>query len=278
MPLTPPFPHQPPAKKLDDVELAKAIRLDLEAEMDAINLYTSHMDATDNTEAKKILAHVIKEEKDHAALFVELLKKLDPEQGKLFDEGEEYFDAALQDKEAMVKQASDFDIEAALKELKEKDEDQIEQETAYKWASRSIACFQMYNETKMLRCLLAAENYGHEAIEHAALVQDKGKTLKTIEAKLDKAREEIDYDTRLDKIAKLFDTTTIMPEDGGIPPFMDDEEDLMAALNTVDSYLADIKRWAWERKVKVEQHPEYAALKRTLDAILREFRKTNEEG
>ncbi len=69
-------------RKLTDQELARAIRLDAEAELDAINLYTSHMEATDSDEAKKVLEHVIKEEKDHLALFNDLIFKLDPSQPK----------------------------------------------------------------------------------------------------------------------------------------------------------------------------------------------------
>ena len=81
MPQTPPFSGLVP-RKLTDEELARAIRLDAEAELDAINLYAAHLDATDNEEAKAILRHVMDEEKEHAALFRELIKRLDPRQAK----------------------------------------------------------------------------------------------------------------------------------------------------------------------------------------------------
>jgi uncharacterized protein len=80
MPQTPPFHALTPDRKLSDTELARAIRLNLEAEMDAINLYASHIDATDNEEAKAILAHVMDEEREHAALFYMLIRRLDPRQ------------------------------------------------------------------------------------------------------------------------------------------------------------------------------------------------------
>ncbi|HZH02587.1 MAG TPA: demethoxyubiquinone hydroxylase family protein, partial [Myxococcaceae bacterium] len=67
-------------RKLTDTELARSIRLNLEAEMDAINLYAAHIDATDNEEAKAVLRHVMDEEREHAALFMELIYRLDPEQ------------------------------------------------------------------------------------------------------------------------------------------------------------------------------------------------------
>jgi len=77
MPQTNPF-HSLVPRKMTDGELSRAIRLDLEAEMDAINLYEAHFEATDNAEAKAILRHIMDEEKEHAALFTELIYRLDP--------------------------------------------------------------------------------------------------------------------------------------------------------------------------------------------------------
>jgi rubrerythrin len=82
MPQTPPFHALTPPQKLSDSELARAIRLNLEAELDAINLYAAHIDATDNEEAKAIIRHVMDEEKEHAALFYRLIRRLDPAQAK----------------------------------------------------------------------------------------------------------------------------------------------------------------------------------------------------
>ena len=81
MPQTDPF-HALVPRKLSDAELAAAMRLNLEAEMDAINLYAAHVEATDNEEAKAVLRHVMDEEKEHAALFKELIKRLDPAQAR----------------------------------------------------------------------------------------------------------------------------------------------------------------------------------------------------
>jgi len=77
MPQTDPF-HSIVPRKMTDAELARAIRLDLEAELDAINLYAAHIEATDNEEAKRVIRHIMNEEKEHATLFYELLKRLDP--------------------------------------------------------------------------------------------------------------------------------------------------------------------------------------------------------
>jgi uncharacterized protein len=81
MPQTNPF-HSLVPRKLTDTELARSIRLNLESELDAINLYSAHIDATDNEAAKAILRHVMDEEKEHAALFWQLIALLDPDQAK----------------------------------------------------------------------------------------------------------------------------------------------------------------------------------------------------
>ena len=81
MPQTNPF-HSLVPRKLTDTELARAIRLNLESELDAINLYAAHIDATDNEAAKAVLRHVMDEEKEHAALFWQLIALLDPAQAK----------------------------------------------------------------------------------------------------------------------------------------------------------------------------------------------------
>ncbi len=77
MPQTPPVHFLVP-RKLTDTELAQAIRLDIEAELDAINLYQAHIDATDHPLAKQVLAHIRDEEREHASLFWALLRELDP--------------------------------------------------------------------------------------------------------------------------------------------------------------------------------------------------------
>ena len=81
MPQTNPF-HSLVPRKLSSQELARSIRLNIEAELDAINLYAAHLEATDNEEAKAILLHVMDEEREHAALFWQLIARLDPAQAK----------------------------------------------------------------------------------------------------------------------------------------------------------------------------------------------------
>lgn len=94
MPQTPPF-HMMAQRKLTDSELAQAIRLDIEAELDAVNLYQSHHDNTDNEEAKKIIAYIRDEEKEHAGMFLALLYKLDAKQAEEIAEGPRKVDLIL---------------------------------------------------------------------------------------------------------------------------------------------------------------------------------------
>ena len=91
MPQTNPFHSLVPGRKLSDEELARSLRLNIEAELDAINLYAAHVEATDNEMAKAILHHVMDEEREHAALFWELIRALDPRQNAHDREASEKF-------------------------------------------------------------------------------------------------------------------------------------------------------------------------------------------
>jgi len=76
--MTDPFIEMGPPRKMSDSELARAIRQDIAAELDATNLYQAHIDHTDNEEAKRVLAHIRDAETAPAQEFLALLAKLDP--------------------------------------------------------------------------------------------------------------------------------------------------------------------------------------------------------
>jgi hypothetical protein len=84
-----------------------------------------------------------------------------------------------------------FKIEEAKKELLEKTEAQIESETAYKWGSRAIAAYQLFQETGDVKWFLMGEEFRHEAIEHASLSGNFGELIKTICVEMDKTRPEV---------------------------------------------------------------------------------------
>ncbi len=69
-------------RKMNLSELARAIRQDIQAELDATNLYQAHIDATGDERAIAVLAHIRDEEKEHVAEFTQLLAILDPYQAE----------------------------------------------------------------------------------------------------------------------------------------------------------------------------------------------------
>ncbi|AQT70295.1 hypothetical protein STSP2_03501 [Anaerohalosphaera lusitana] len=84
-----PFSGKVPDRKLTDSELARAIRLNIAAELEAIHLYEAHADATDNALAAAVLRDVADEERVHVGEFQKLLKILLPDEQAKLDEGEE---------------------------------------------------------------------------------------------------------------------------------------------------------------------------------------------
>jgi len=82
-----PFVGKVPERKLNDRELARALRLSLAAEEEAIHLYEALADSTDNKLAKAVLQDIANEEKEHAGEFLRLLKLLLPDEQKWLDHG-----------------------------------------------------------------------------------------------------------------------------------------------------------------------------------------------
>lgn len=86
MELSNPFGTMVP-RKMNTEELARAIRQDVAAELDAIALYQAHIDATDDEQAKKVLAHIRDDEKEHVGELMALLEILDPKQAEYLQKG-----------------------------------------------------------------------------------------------------------------------------------------------------------------------------------------------
>jgi rubrerythrin len=82
-------------RKLTRSELARAVMLDIAAELEAIHLYQAHIDATDDEFAKAVLAHVRNEEEEHFAQFITLLQHLDPELAARMSEGNDEIAAVM---------------------------------------------------------------------------------------------------------------------------------------------------------------------------------------
>jgi len=74
-------------RKLSKSELIRAIRLNIAAEHEAVHAYMAHADATDDELAKKVLTEIADEERVHVGEFMELLRRLAPEEAKFLEEG-----------------------------------------------------------------------------------------------------------------------------------------------------------------------------------------------
>jgi hypothetical protein len=57
----------------------------------------------------------------------------------------------------------------AVEELKMSSIKDIEKASAFTWLGRALASYAHYEETGRLECLIDAENYAGEAVEHGAL-------------------------------------------------------------------------------------------------------------
>ncbi|MFP4028436.1 MAG: ferritin family protein [Candidatus Brocadiia bacterium] len=87
-----PFSGITPDRKMTERELARAIRLSLAAEQEAVHLYEALADATDNELAAKVLQDIADEEKEHTGEFYRLLDILLPDDHEFREEGAEEVD------------------------------------------------------------------------------------------------------------------------------------------------------------------------------------------
>jgi len=81
------MPFFEPLEKMDPkhVDLER-VRKSLREELEAIDFYQERIDATGDESLKKLLAHNMNEEKEHAAMLIEWIRKNDPIQDKMFKE------------------------------------------------------------------------------------------------------------------------------------------------------------------------------------------------
>jgi hypothetical protein len=86
-----------------------------------------------------------------------------------------------------------LNLDKAKQELKEKSYLEIQKQTSWTWASRAAASYDLAIEEKdtsrKVAVFMVAEEYHHEAIEHAALFEDGGKLLAELDKELEQYRE-----------------------------------------------------------------------------------------
>lgn len=85
----------------------------------------------------------------------------------------------------------------AVAEVRSKSASRLDFETADRWASRSIACYRLAKEARDVdekaEYLARATDYRHEALEHAALVGDRGKTVRVVQDRIDKRAKALGF-------------------------------------------------------------------------------------
>jgi rubrerythrin len=74
-------------RKLTTKELIRAIRLNIAAEHEAVHVYMAHADATDDAFARKVLTDIANEEREHIGEFMELLRRLAPDEAEYLEAG-----------------------------------------------------------------------------------------------------------------------------------------------------------------------------------------------
>ncbi|CAJ36209.1 ferritin family protein [Methanocella arvoryzae] len=74
-------------RKLTDEELKRAIRFDIAAEYEAVQLYLQLAESTDNKLAIAVLRDIAEEELEHVGEFLRLLDELAPDEKAHYEEG-----------------------------------------------------------------------------------------------------------------------------------------------------------------------------------------------
>jgi rubrerythrin len=89
-------------KKMSKEELINAVRQDIVGELEAIFLYDSHAQATDDIRAKKILEDIRDEERQHVGELMTLLNILDPNEAILFTKGQKEVQEMMEELEIEI--------------------------------------------------------------------------------------------------------------------------------------------------------------------------------
>lgn len=84
-------------RKMNNAELAQALRVDIGGELEAILLYDAHYQATDDPVAKAVLADIRDEEKAHMGELITLMRYLDPAEEEHFKSGQEEVEELIEE-------------------------------------------------------------------------------------------------------------------------------------------------------------------------------------
>jgi rubrerythrin len=84
-------------RKVTKSELIRAMRFNIAAEYEAVQLYMQLAESTDNGLAKKVLIDVANEEKEHAGEFLRVLRELAPEEFEFYKNGEKEVEEMMEE-------------------------------------------------------------------------------------------------------------------------------------------------------------------------------------
>jgi rubrerythrin len=84
-----PFAGMRAGRKLSKPELVRAVRFMIAAEYEAVQLYMQLAESTDDRLSKEVPADIADEERVHAGEFLQLLKRLAPDEEKFYAKGAE---------------------------------------------------------------------------------------------------------------------------------------------------------------------------------------------
>ena len=76
-----------PEKKLNDVEVLRAIKFGIASEFEAIQIYQQIMESTDNQDIKAVLSDITSDEMHHAGALYKLLQILSPDDEAQYQRG-----------------------------------------------------------------------------------------------------------------------------------------------------------------------------------------------
>ena len=74
-------------RKMTKSELVRALRLNVAAELEAVHLYMAHAEAAEDELAKRVLLDIANEERQHAGEFMEVIRRLAPDEQHFLDVG-----------------------------------------------------------------------------------------------------------------------------------------------------------------------------------------------
>lgn len=118
---------------------------------------------------------------------------------------------------SLAKEA-ELSVDEATKEVHDKSTIDINIETAWKWASRAAACYQEAStcteEKQKDNWILRGDDFRHEALEHASLVEDEGKLVAEVHKDLAKFRDTL----KLNKESNTIPYNGTDPKNRGLDP------------------------------------------------------------